>query len=66
MQYGKSQEAIDRLKVEQCRVTAPIGRSAAHMDILIDDQKLDRVERRFVSEEEITAAVRSSRERNGG
>jgi hypothetical protein len=36
------------------------------MDILIDDQKLDRVERRFVSEEDITAAVRSLRERNGG
>jgi hypothetical protein len=33
------------------------------MDILIDDQKLDRVERRFVSEKEITAAVRSLRER---
>jgi hypothetical protein len=40
MQYGKSQEAIDRLTAEQCRATAPIGRSAAHMDILIDDQKL--------------------------
>jgi hypothetical protein len=51
---------------EQCRVTAPVGRSAAHMDILIDDLKLDRAERRFVSEEEITAAVRSLRERNGG
>ena len=63
MQYGKSQEAIDRLTAERCRVTAPIGRSAAHMDILIDDQKLDRVERRFVSKEEITAAVRSLRER---
>jgi hypothetical protein len=41
-------------------VTAPIGPSAAHMDILIDDQKLDRVERRFVS------AVRSLRKRMEG
>jgi hypothetical protein len=63
MQHRKSQGAIDRLTAEQRRVAAPIGRSAAHMDVLIDDQKLDRVERRFVSEEEITAAVRSLRER---
>ena len=34
------------------RITAPLGRAAAHVDIWLDDQRLDHLESRFISEDD--------------
>ena len=44
------------------KISAPLGRAATQIDIWIDDQKLDRLERRIVTEEEITDALIPLRE----
>lgn len=46
-----------RTDASMAKITAPIGRSATHVDISFDDQKLDQIHRKFVSEDEITAAL---------
>lgn len=54
---------FDRTNSSMSKMTAPIGRSATHVDVWFDNEKLDHVQRRFVSEEEITAAVQVIRDR---
>lgn len=48
---------FERTNASMCKITSPLGRSATHVDIWFDDKKLDRVQRRFVSDEEIAAAL---------
>jgi hypothetical protein len=45
------------------KISSPIGRAATHVDIWIEDQKLDRLDRRIVTEEDITAALLPLREK---
>lgn len=54
---------FDRTNSSMSKLTTPIGRSATHFDVWFDNEKLDHVQRRFVSEEEITAAVQVIRDR---
>jgi hypothetical protein len=49
---------FERVNSSMSKITAPIGRAATHVDIWVDNEKLDRLERRFsVTEEEIAAAL---------
>jgi len=48
---------FERTNASMCKITAPLGRSATHVDIWLDDKKLDHVQRRFVSDEEIATAL---------
>jgi hypothetical protein len=45
------------------KMTAPIGRSAEQVEVWFDNEKLDHVQKRLVSEEEITAAVQMIQDR---
>jgi hypothetical protein len=60
---GQRQRLYDRTHSSMSKISSPIGRAATHVDIWLDDQKLDRVERRVVTEEDITAALLPLRER---
>ena len=48
------------------KITAPIGRAAAHVDPWFDDIQLDHIEHRFYSDEEIAAALLPLREQWDG
>ena len=52
----------DRTQSSMTKISSPIGRAATHVDIWIEDQKLDRLERRIVTDEDITAALIPLRE----
>lgn len=53
----------DRTQSSMAKISSPIGRAASHVDIWVEDQKIDRLERRIVTEEDITAALIPLRER---
>lgn len=53
----------DRTQSSMTKISSPIGRAASHVDIWVEDQKIDRLERRIVTEEDITAALIPLRER---
>jgi hypothetical protein len=53
---------FDRTDSSMSKISAPIGRTATHVDVWFDEQKLDHIQRRFIAEEEITAVVLSMRE----
>ena len=53
---------FDRVNLSMTKITAPIGRAAAYTDIFLDDRRLDRIERRIISVEEISAAILPLRE----
>jgi hypothetical protein len=53
---------FERTNSSMKKITAPLGRAAAHVDIWFDDQRLDHIECRFISEEDITAALVPFRE----
>lgn len=54
---------FDRTNSSMSKMTAPIGRSAAHVEVWFDNERLDNVQRRFVSDEEITTAMQLFRDR---
>ncbi len=53
---------FERTDASIAKMTAPIGRAAAHVDVWFDDEHLDHIERRIYPEAEITSAVIQLRE----
>lgn len=51
------QKLFDRTFSSMAKISSPIGRAADHVDIWLDDQKLDRLQRRIFTDEEIEAAL---------
>lgn len=56
-QEAQRRKLFERTNSSMSKITAPIGRASTHLDIWLDDVHLDHVERRFYSDEEITAAL---------
>ena len=56
---------FERTNSSMVKITSPINRAATHVDMWIDEVKLDRRERRVPSEAEITAAVAPLRANRG-
>jgi hypothetical protein len=53
----------ERTNSSMSKITAPIPRAATHLVIWFDDVEMDRMDRRFYSEDEITAALQPLREK---
>ncbi len=51
------QRLYERTYSAMTKMSAPIGRAASEVELWLDDQKLDKLQRRIVTEEEITTAV---------
>ena len=60
---NQRQRLYNRTHSSMSKLSSPIGRAATHVDIWLDDQKIDRIERRVLTEDDITAALLPLREK---
>ncbi len=51
---------FERANSSMSKITAPVGRAASHVDVWLNDQRLDHIERKFISEDDISAALSTS------
>ncbi len=54
---SRRRRLFERTNASMSKITAPIGRASTHLDIYLNTDRLDRIEQRFISEEDVAAAI---------